>query len=56
MRNPAIHVRVSQEQNIFLEDLATRISVKKSDIVREALNTWITNLKRLEAISIIQAQ
>ena len=56
MQNPAIHVRVSQEQNIFLADLATRMKVKKSDIVREALNTWITNLKRLETLSIIQAQ
>ena len=56
MQNPAIHVRVDPEQNMLLEDLAERIPAKKSEIVREAITTWINNLKRLEEIAIIHAK
>ena len=54
MSKGIIHVRIPKEQDLFLEFLALPPKTTKSDIIREALNTWITHLKRLEEIGVIR--
>ena len=55
MSNGIIHVRIQEEQHLFLEHLAKLLKTTKSDIIREALNTWINHLQRLEEIGVIRA-
>lgn len=49
-----IHVRIPEEQDMYLEGLAKLLVINKSDIVREALNNWINHLKRLEEIGAVR--
>jgi len=53
MTNGPIHVRVSNEQRLYLEHLATMLLTTKSDLIREAINTWIGHITRLEQIGVI---
>ena len=54
MPNGIIHVRVSEEQRLYLESLAKILKTTKSDLIREALNTWIETINRLEHIGVIR--
>ena len=51
-----IHVRIPEEQDLFLENLAKLLNINKSDIVREALNNWTNHLQRLEEIGVVRAE
>lgn len=54
MSKGIVNVRIPEEQHLYLEHLAQILKTTKSDLLREALNTWIQHINRLEQIGIIR--